>query len=94
MIDTIEDVMEKKRASARRDAMVLRTRLVREQQLTELDRLLNRHTARLLHDVGNVPPAFEKTIKRELRLFKEDVWGQVIIGEGRPHEETENRGNR
>jgi hypothetical protein len=49
----------------------------------ELARLRNRHVAKLLDHLGDVPPYLEAAIKRSLSMFAEDVEANIINSDNR-----------
>ena len=54
-----------------------------ETEKQELSRLRNRHVAKLLDHLGDVPPYLEIAIKRSLTMFAEDVEANIINSEHR-----------
>jgi uncharacterized LabA/DUF88 family protein len=46
--------------------------------IKELARLRNRHVAKLLSHLGDVPPYLEAAIKRGLSMFADDVETNII----------------
>jgi len=44
----------------------------------ELSRLRNRHVAKILNYLGEVPPYFEAAIKKSLSLFAEDIENNIL----------------
>lgn len=55
----------------------------REVAKKELSRLRNRHVAKLLSHLGEVPPYLESAIKKSLSLFAEDVEANIINSDHR-----------
>ena len=49
-----------------------------EAAIKEIQRLRNRHVAKLLAHLGDVPPFLEIAIKRGLSMFAEDVEANII----------------
>lgn len=52
-----------------------------EVKTAELSRLRNRHVAKLLTFLGEVPPYVESAIKRGFTMFSEDVERNIINSE-------------
>jgi hypothetical protein len=48
--------------------------------VTELQRLRNRHVAKLLSFLGDSPPYLENAVKRAFTMFAEDVEANIITG--------------
>lgn len=63
--------------------------------IKELQRLRNRHVAKLLSYLGDAPPYLESALKRSLTMFAEDVEANIInsdqrempYGEREPHQD-------
>ena len=53
----------------------------RAKAVTELQRLRNRHVAKLLSFLGDPPPYLENAVKRAFTMFAEDVEANIITGE-------------
>jgi len=63
-----------------------------EQADNELQRLRNRHVAKLLDYLGNeCPPYLEAAIKRSYSMFADDIAANIIHSENR--DTTENKGD-
>jgi hypothetical protein len=50
----------------------------RDQAITEVGRLRNRHVAKLLDYLGETPPHLETAIKKSFSMFADDVVTNVI----------------
>lgn len=60
--------------------------------LAELGRLRNRHVAKVLTFLGEVPPYLERAIKTGFNQFAEDVEANIIIaGQSESKEEEDHR---
>ena len=65
--------------------------------ITELGRLRNRHVAKLLDYLGDVPPYMETAIKKSFSMFAVDVERNIINNSdnrGVYNDTEENSGNR
>lgn len=67
--------------------------LKREEALSEIGRLRNRHVAKLLSHIGEQPPYLESAIKRAFSMFADDVTTNIINSDNSEvqHEERANR---
>lgn len=66
----------------------------KEEMITELSRLRNRHVAKLLSFLGDTPPYLENAIKRAFSMFSDDVLENIINsdnGEDQYGQEETNR---
>ena len=54
--------------------------------IKELQRLRNRHVAKLLSYLGDAPPYLESALKRSFSMFAEDVEDNIINGDQREHQ--------
>ena len=57
--------------------------MTRDNALKELGRLRNRHVAKLLDFLGELPPYLETAIKRSFSMFAEDVELNIIDSDNR-----------
>jgi hypothetical protein len=55
----------------------------RDNQITELGRLRNRHVAKLLSYLGETPPYLETAIKKAFSMFSQDVEANIINSDDR-----------
>ena len=55
----------------------------REEMITEVGRLRNRHVAKLLDFLGDTPPYLETAIKRAFSMFSQDVESNIINSDER-----------
>jgi hypothetical protein len=55
----------------------------RENALTEIQRLRNRHVAKILSFLGDPPPYIENAVKRSFTMFADDVTANIINSENR-----------
>lgn len=63
----------------------------RDNQITELGRLRNRHVAKLLSYLGETPPYLETAIKKAFSMFSQDVEANIINSDDRSNsDEREN----
>ena len=54
----------------------------------ELNRLRNRHVAKILNFIGETPPYLEQAIKKQFSMFTEDVENNVLKSEHRGYNEN------
>jgi hypothetical protein len=59
------------------------TGMNRQEEITELGRLRNRHVAKLLDFIGATPPYLEMAVKRSFSMFAEDVEANIINSDSR-----------